>query len=114
MKISTAFSKGKFDLIWCCEFVEHVEKKYINNFLNDFKTGKNIAMTFAIPGQEGYHHVNCQLGEYWIKKIKKIGFELNKKFTNKLREMAIKSNTDLLFPHSGHLTRILFFENNYE
>jgi len=49
----------EYDLIWCAEFVEHVEEQYADNFLNDFKTGKFVAMTFAAPGQPGYHHVNC-------------------------------------------------------
>ena len=35
------FTKGKlehinmnFDLIWCCEFIEHVEKQYEDNWIN--------------------------------------------------------------------------------
>lgn len=58
-----------FDLIWCCEFVEHLEEKYIENLLNVICCGNHIAMTHAFPGQNGYHHVNCQLPEYWVNKI---------------------------------------------
>lgn len=108
---SSAFSKEKFDLIWCCEFVEHVEELYMNNFLNDFKTGENIAMTFAMPGQEGYHHVNCQPQEYWIEKVEKLRYKFNEDYSESLREIAHISNNNKSFVHGGHLTRILFFEN---
>jgi SAM-dependent methyltransferase len=98
------------DLIWCCEFVEHVEEKFMNFFLNDFKTGKYIAMTFAEPGQPGYHHVNCQHQEYWIEKIEALGYKFNKEYTETLRAIAYKTNNNPVFAHGGHLLRILFFE----
>jgi len=109
--ISSAFANNeRFDLIWCCEFVEHVEEKYMYNFLSDFKHGKYIAMTFAIPGQEGYHHVNCQYQEYWIDIIQGLGFKFNCEYSKTLQEIAHKTNNDNNFPHGGHLTKLLFFE----
>ncbi len=59
----------EYDLVWCCEFVEHVEEAYFNNYLQSFKAGKVLLMTHAQPGQPGYHHVNCQPAEYWIAKL---------------------------------------------
>jgi len=107
---SAAFNNDeKFDLIWCCEFVEHVEEQYSDNFLFDFSKGKYVAMTFAIPGQDGYHHVNCQTQEYWIEKLEKLGFSFDVDYTNLLRSIAIQS-TNSSFNHSGHLQRILFFK----
>jgi len=98
-----------FDLVWCCEFVEHVEEQYSYNFLGDFNSGKYIAMTFAIPGQAGYHHVNCQPQEYWVGKIKKMGYKFNETYTSTLRKIARKM-TSSGFNHSGHLQKLLFFE----
>jgi len=98
------------DLIWCCEFVEHVEEEYVDNFLSDFKTGKVVAMTFADVGQAGYHHVNCQPESYWIKNLESIGFKLNREFTEELRAMAVQSRVDPTFPHGTHLRRMLVFE----
>jgi len=63
-----------FDMIWCCEFVEHVDEPYLDNILDVFKKADVVCMTHAFPGQEGHHHVNCQLPEYWIDKMKGIGF----------------------------------------
>jgi len=108
---SNAFTTQKFDLIWCCEFVEHVEEQYCDNFLNDFTHGKYIAMTYAEPGQASYHHVNCQKQEYWIEKIEKLGYKLNQEFTNELRDIAIETNSGKSsFVHVGHLQKLLLFE----
>ncbi len=61
-----AFSGQNFDLIWCCEVVEHVEEEFVQNIMDTFKLGKIVALTHAVPGQKGYHHVNCKPKEYWI------------------------------------------------
>jgi len=111
---SSAFDveNEEHDLIWCCEFVEHVEEQYSDNFLSDFKTGKFLAMTFAEPGQAGYHHVNCQPQEYWIEKVETLGFKFNKEYTEELRAIAKTTNENRSFTHGGHLLKILFFEKN--
>jgi len=90
----------KYDAIWSCEFVEHVEEKYLNNFLETFKCAKKIFMTHAVIGQDGYHHVNCQNSDYWIDKITDIGFEYNKNLSLHLRSITNKmhvKNTLLVF-----------------
>lgn len=89
------------DLIWCCEFVEHLHEEYIPNFLETFKHGRYIAMTHAFPGQPGYHHVNCQWPEYWIPKIEALGYKLNMPYTLHLRKL-----TNALHVQRG----LLFFE----
>lgn len=66
-----------FDLVWCCEFVEHVEEKYVERVLDMLCCGKHIAMTHAFPGQNGHHHVNCQLPEYWIDMLAARNFSLD-------------------------------------
>jgi len=107
---SSALNNESFDLVWCCEFVEHVEEEFINNFLHDFKHGKFIAMSFAEPGKAGFHHVNCQQEEYWIEKIEVLGYKYDKEYTENLREIAKKTNTDPNFTHGGHLLKLLFFK----
>lgn len=110
-----ALSKDKifnFDLIWCCEFVEHVEEKYSDNFLQDFSGAKYVAMTHAMPNQPGHHHVNCQNKEYWIDKLKKINFLFNEEYTEELKKLAIKISTTGTIPHGSHTQHILFFKHN--
>ena len=40
---------GQVDLVWCCEFVEHVEERYVPNFLATFEAAEMVAMTHAMP-----------------------------------------------------------------
>ena len=78
----------KYDLIYSVEFVEHVEEKFMENFLTCFDSGKFIVMTYAAPGQGGHHHVNCQPKEYWIDIMENRGFTYDDKYTNILKEKA--------------------------
>ena len=100
------YTKGKapitenYDAAWCCEFVEHVEEKYVENFLDSFDKCERIFMTHAVPGQVGYHHVNCQKSEYWINKLEKRGFVYDDNLTHSLRRLTNKmhvKNTLLYF-----------------
>ena len=91
----------KFDLIWSCEFVEHVEEKYVDNFLTTFNSSKRfIMLTWAAPGQQGWHHVNCQPEGYWIDKLASIGFTLDPDLTlesKKISEPGHYRHRGLLF-----------------
>ena len=86
-----------YDLIWCCEFVEHVEEKYLSNFLKTFESGKYLLLTHATPGQGGYHHVNEQSFVYWLQYLQNIGFKLLPEVTLLAREKSI----DYFFLRSG-------------
>ena len=81
-------TEDTYDLCWCCEFVEHVEEDYRDNFLSTFAFAKYVAMTHAVPGQGGYHHVNCQPTEYWIEHMSRYGFEYDDEVTQKLIEIC--------------------------
>jgi SAM-dependent methyltransferase len=63
------------DMIWCCELVEHVESKFLDNVLKTFLNSGLIAMTHAVPGQGGYHHVNCKDDNYWKNIMDATGFK---------------------------------------
>ena len=78
-----------FDLVWSCEFVEHVEEQYAQNFLDLFTfADKYLLLTYAPPGQGGWHHVNCQPPSYWIEKITMLGFMFEPGLTNRTRAIA--------------------------
>lgn len=78
-----------YDLIWCCEFVEHVPEEFMPNFLLAFTLGRFVAMTHAEPGQAGHHHVNCRTKEYWIGAMAAIGYQLNEVLTECSRLIAL-------------------------
>ena len=77
-----------YDMCWCIEFVEHVEEKYRENFIDTFKKCKYLAMTHGMPNQAGYHHVNCQSPEYWVGLLQKHGFTLLDDLTSIARNIA--------------------------
>lgn len=85
--------KEDFDLVWCCEFVEHVDEDKAAAFVPIFRLGKIVLMTHAFPGQLGTHHVNCRDTEYWKGFMTAAGFEFSPGMTTKTREVAAK-NTD--------------------
>ncbi len=64
------------DLTWSCEVAEHIEPSKVGFFLDTLANGRVVAMTHAVPGQDGYHHVNCQPAEYWIEHMAARGYGL--------------------------------------
>ena len=52
--------KEQVDMVWCCEFVEHVEKQYEDNWLSLMQKAKYVFVTYSEPGKPGHHHVNCE------------------------------------------------------
>lgn len=76
------------DLAWSCEFVEHVEERYIANFARTFQCARTLLMTHAMPGQGGWHHVNCQPSTYWIDRLSEYGFEYDERLTKWSRDLA--------------------------
>ena len=76
------------DLVWCCEVVEHVEEKYLGNLLQTLSSGRVVAITHAIPGQQGWHHVNCQESPYWIQWMDRLGYSFDEEGSRKSRGMA--------------------------
>lgn len=74
-----------WDLIWCVEFVEHVEARYQDNYLATFAGGKVLFLTAAPPGFPGWHHVNCQPQSYWIDLLEQHGWALDTEATSWVR-----------------------------
>lgn len=78
----------QFDLCWSCEFVEHVEERYVGNFLKTFGCADIVAMTHAVPGQAGHHHVNCRDADYWKRQLASVGFSFDLELTTEAREIT--------------------------
>tara|TARA_B100000131_G_scaffold148679_1_gene144421 strand:- start:937 stop:1491 length:555 start_codon:yes stop_codon:yes gene_type:complete len=80
--------KRKFDLGWSVEFLEHVDEKYIDNYMQAFKRCKYLAVTAAPPGHGGHHHVNEQSLEYWVHMFSEYGFEYDPETTKEMKEAS--------------------------
>jgi len=90
----------RYDMIWSCEFVEHVEEEYKDNFLTTFTCADIVFMTHALPGQCGYHHVNLKDAEYWIDAVENLGFNYDDQltiFARGVEEDTYFSRTGLIF-----------------
>jgi hypothetical protein len=83
---------GAKTMVWSCEFVEHVEEEFSDNFLSLFAQADVVAMTHASPGQPGHHHVNCQPRRYWVDKLAALGFRLDQPATDGSRAIAPESH----------------------
>ena len=93
------------DMVISCEFVEHVEAKYLDNYLIQLIDCKTLVLTHALPGQGGYHHVNCRESKYWIDTIQIFGLKLSPA-TELARKLAVKHDkilwqTVLIFDRHG-------------
>jgi hypothetical protein len=86
------------DLVWSCEVAEHIKPEFVHNFINTLSNGKIVAFSHALPGQPGYHHVNCQPPEYWIQHMTDIGYGLTPD-TPHIQQIA---RTDNPYNHFGH------------
>lgn len=73
------------DLVWSIEFLEHVEEKYQDNYMQCFKAAPLVFCTAAPPGKPGHHHVNCRTQAYWIKVFEKYGFVFDPELTQQCR-----------------------------
>lgn len=98
--------EGATDLAWSCEFVEHVEERFVPNFLETFAMAAMVVMTHAEPDQPGYHHVNCQLPEYWKWALSTVGFYFDEELTAAARRMALLNSNEINhFARSGLVFR---------
>jgi|688.fasta_scaffold03825_16 hypothetical protein len=82
--------ESSFDMAWSCEFVEHVEHQYVNNYMATFNSAKIVAMTYSEPqwSDGGHHHVNCQPQSYWNDIFEFWGYQWMEEYSIHLRSVA--------------------------
>lgn len=78
---------GIRDLCWSAEFVEHVDEEFVPNFLATFRQHRVLALTHALPGHVGWHHVNCREPSYWLKLLRADGWTFDAENTHDLRSI---------------------------
>jgi SAM-dependent methyltransferase len=88
------------DFVWSCEVAEHIAPEKVDNYLDTLANGRIVAMTHAVPGQYGHHHVNCQPSEYWIEGMRRKGYELERS-QSQYREIAAKDDVPNYFQQTG-------------
>jgi hypothetical protein len=89
---------GGFDLALCLDVGEHIPEHLCERFLgNIVQFSDRLIMSCAPPGQGGHHHVNEQPKRYWIEKLKKHGFEYDRRSTGVLCETFKRVRTELMW-----------------
>lgn len=80
----------KFDCVLSLEVGEHIPKEYEQIYINNLVENSNnyVIISWAIPEQGGYGHVNCQTNEYIKKEFNNRAFISCEKEENLLRESA--------------------------
>jgi hypothetical protein len=81
-------SFGLFDCVLSLEVGEHIPKKYEAVFLDNIASHSNglIILSWALVGQGGHGHVNCQDNDYIIAQMHKRKCQFNQDMTDILRK----------------------------
>lgn len=72
----------------CLEVGEHLPKQYEETFLDNVTRhcDSKLVLSWAIKGQPGIGHVNCQNNDYIIHEIKERGFKYDETMSTCIRE----------------------------
>lgn len=76
-----------YDMVLSLEVGEHIPEEYEEVFIENLVThaDKMIVLSWAVPGQAGLGHVNCQDNGYIIGKLKEKGFRYDSRWSMMLR-----------------------------
>lgn len=95
-----------YDWIICLEVAEHVPKIYENILIENIHRNnrKGVILSWAVEGQDGLGHVNCQNNEYVKTKFKHLGYVNNIDLENRFRNASSLpwfKNTIMVFTRSN-------------
>lgn len=78
------------DWVFSLEVGEHIPKQYEANFLDNLHrhNREGIVMSWAVPGQDGYGHVNEQPNSYIISKVEPLGYTHDAETSKRLTDSA--------------------------
>jgi cyclopropane fatty-acyl-phospholipid synthase-like methyltransferase len=79
-----------FDWVLSFEAGEHIPKEYEDNFITNLTkhAREGVILSWAIEGQPGEGHINCQNNDYIIYQMYKKGFICDYFKTNEVREIT--------------------------
>lgn len=78
--------KETFDVAWSTEFLEHVGRQYMKNYLPVFAKSALIFVTAS--GWGGWHHVEVHDQKWWIGRMQSHGFIYSEELTSWIRKQA--------------------------
>jgi SAM-dependent methyltransferase len=104
--LTAEFQLEPVNFLLCLEVCEHVPKQFENKLLNTLdrhvNPGGTLVLSWAVVGQPGTGHVNCQNNDYVINKFKSMGYAFDKDESMSLRNNVSNNapwfrNTTLVF-----------------
>lgn len=82
----------QFGCVMSLEVGEHIpaefEQAFLDNLIKHSLDGGLIILSWAVPGQDGDGHVNCQTNDYIMQQMQARGYFLENTLTNQLRKAA--------------------------
>lgn len=75
-----------YDAVWSVEFVEHVGRHYMRNYLPVFRRASLIFLTYGTHG--GWHHVEVRDEWWWKARFQAQGFIYSEDLTKAARKYA--------------------------
>lgn len=97
------------DVVLCLEVGEHVPKKYQDILIKNIADCAKhmIILSWGVPDQGGFGHVNCRTNNYIVRKVREHGFKYNPAETLGLRTHSTKTwfkNTLMVFHRDNNKT----------
>jgi cyclopropane fatty-acyl-phospholipid synthase-like methyltransferase len=86
--LSQPFDMPPVDLVISIEVGEHIPKEFEKTFIDNITKSakKYIIISWAVVGQGGNGHINCQNNDYIISEITKRGWIFENETTDKVRK----------------------------
>jgi SAM-dependent methyltransferase len=104
--LTSEFQLEPVDFLLCLEVCEHVPKQYEEALLRTINRHVNpggiLILSWAVVGQGGLGHVNCQNNDYVIQLFTRMGYVYNQEYSQFLRNNVSNNaywfrNTILVF-----------------
>jgi len=102
--LTSKFQLEPVNFLLCLEVCEHIPKEYEDVLLQTLDRhlvpGGTLVISWAIVGQPGFGHVNCQNNDYVISKFNSMGYSYENNKSLQLRKNTICgwfSNTLMVF-----------------
>ena len=102
--LTADFDLEPVNFLLSLEVCEHVPKEFeaklISNINKHVAPGGTIVLSWAVVGQGGFGHVNCQNNDYVISLFEDLGYTYDKENSNNLRKASSLSwfpNTVMVF-----------------
>lgn len=92
LDLTGSFDLPQVDAVLCLEVGEHIPAEFenilITNIDKHVRSGGLVVLSWAVPGQGGFGHVNCKPNEYIRERFRKLGYDHDGLVEAHLRNMA--------------------------